>query len=108
MDRAVSKSLQKRGEEKDNSESIRTKQRKLREDPAEAIRQVIVHNVTLVGKENTKIILGKVGNTTSTFYPDSDPESTSVDGDVQDTGLTSWADKVAGTGEGFFYSNSPM
>jgi len=58
------------------------KQRKLREDPLQAIKEVIAHNVTLVGKDNGKIVIGKVGNTTSTFYPDADPESTSVDGAV--------------------------
>lgn len=58
------------------------KQRKLREDPAEAIRQVIADNAKLVGKEDTNIIKGKIGNTTSTFYPDANPETTSVDGFV--------------------------
>ena len=84
------------------------KQRKLQEAPLQAIKEVIAHNVTLIGKDNGKIVIGKVGNTTSTFYPDSNPESTSVDGDVQDTGLTSWADKVAGTGEGFYDSTATM
>lgn len=55
-------------------------ERKLREDPAQAIRETIAHNVKLVGIENSKVTKGKVGNTTSTFYPDADPESTSVDG----------------------------
>src|SRR3990167_5790290 len=54
-------------------------QRKLREDPIEAIRQVIAHNAKIVGKENGKIVSGKVGNTTSTFYPDAHIESTSHD-----------------------------
>lgn len=45
------------------------RERRLREDPAEAVRQVIAHNITLVGKEGTAIIPGKVGNTTSTFFP---------------------------------------
>ena len=57
--------------------------RRLREDPAEAMRQVIAHNAKLVGKEGTKIVEGKIGNTTDTFYPDADPESTSVDGTTQ-------------------------
>ncbi len=65
-----------------NSITGELKQRKLREDPIEAIRQVIAHNVTLVGKDNNRIIKDKVGNTTSTFYPDADPESTSCDGGV--------------------------
>ncbi len=49
-------------------------QKRYREDLPEAIRQVIAHNVTLLGKEDTQIIKGKVGNTTSTFY------STTADG----------------------------
>src|SRR3990167_4421757 len=65
---------------------------KLREDPIEAIRQVIAHNATLVGKDNGKIVIGKVGNTTSTFYPDADPESTSVDGQAScDNTATAWS-----------------
>lgn len=49
------------------------KQRKLREDPIEAIRQTVAHNVKIVGKENAQIVIGKIGNTTSTFYPDAHP-----------------------------------
>ena len=76
-------------------------QRKLREDPIEAIKQVIAHNATLVGKDNNKIVSGKVGNTTSTFYPDADPESTSVDGSVfQDTDNTAWGTLQADVGSG--------
>lgn len=53
-----------------------------KEDPPEALRQVIAHNVKIVGKSGSNIILGKIGSTTSTFYPDADPESSSVDGTV--------------------------
>lgn len=56
--------------------------RKLREDPKEALRDALVDTIRLVGKEDTKIEPGKVGNTTSTFYPDPNVESTSVDGYV--------------------------
>lgn len=51
-----------------------------REDPAFAIRQVIGENVKLVGVVSDKIKVGKIGNTTDTFYPDANVESTSVDG----------------------------
>lgn len=57
-------------------------QRKLREDPTEAIRQVIAHNVKIVGKENTKITEGKIGNTTSTFFPNSGTGTAPVDGAI--------------------------
>lgn len=70
------------------------KQRRLREDPAEAIRRTLAHTVKVVGKENTKIVKGKIGNTTSTFYPDAHPETTS--GDVSFTKFVaageSWSD----------------
>jgi Concanavalin A-like lectin/glucanases superfamily len=46
--------------------------RKLKEDPAEAIRQTIAHNCNLVGKESLKIEKDKVGNTTDTYYPSYD------------------------------------
>ena len=52
-----------------NPDTGLTVQRKLREDILEATRQVISHNVKLVGKDNNKIVVGKIGNTTSTFYP---------------------------------------
>ena len=67
------------------------KQRKLREDPLQAIKEVIAHNVTLVGKDNGKIVIGKVGNTTSTFYPDAHPESTSHDAMMASYTRSSWA-----------------
>jgi len=58
----------------------KTKQRKLREDPIQAIRKSLAHTIKVSGKENTKVIKGKIGHTTDTFYPDADPESTSMDG----------------------------
>lgn len=83
-----------------DKETGQLKQRKLREDPLQAIKEVIAHNVTLVGKDNGKIVIGKVGNTTSTFYPDADPESTSVDGIVARTniGVSLWGDLRDGAG----------
>jgi len=45
------------------------RQLRLREDPAQAIRDSLSHTVTLVGKLDTDIVQGKTGNTTSTFYP---------------------------------------
>lgn len=45
------------------------KQRKLREDSLEAIKQTVAHNAKIVGIENAPIVIGKVGNTTSTYYP---------------------------------------
>lgn len=45
------------------------KRRLVREDPIEAIRQSLAHTIKLVGEENSQIVKGKIGNTTSTFYP---------------------------------------
>lgn len=88
------------------------KQRKLREDPIEAIRQDLAHTISLVRKENTQIVIGKIGNTTSTFYPNADVESTSVDGsssynDGTNPG-TVWATmRDAATGTGVNDATSP-
>jgi len=56
------------------------KQRKLKYDPAEAIKQSLSHTIGLVGKDRKNIIKGKVGNTTSTFYPAAGTGNTTVDG----------------------------
>jgi len=61
-------------------EDIRT----LREDPVEAVRQSLAHTILLIGKEGSKIISGKIGNTTDTFYPDAgNPGTTSCDGSIE-------------------------
>jgi len=62
--------------------------RKLREDPIQAISDSLAHAISVVGKEGSNIIPGKVGNTTSTFYPNADAESTSVDGTARRNGIT--------------------
>ena len=59
-----------------------------REDPTEALRQVVAQIAGEVGKKGTQIEEGKVGRTTSTFYPDASPETTSVDGYVTQRGGT--------------------
>lgn len=62
------------------------------ENPIEAIKQTLAYVISVVGKENTEIVKGSIGNTTSTFHPDLDAESTSVDGDVRETNAgTTWA-----------------
>lgn len=63
-----------------------------REDLIESIREVIFHNVRLVGKEDAQIVKGKIGRTTSTFYPNPNPESTSMDGQCNyDNSANTWA-----------------
>lgn len=68
---------------------------KLREDPVKAIQEVLIHTVSLVGKEGGKVIVGKVGNTTSTFYPNAGGVSP---GDVRFyNGDDTWANLRADT-----------
>ena len=70
------------------------KQRKLREDPAEATRQDLAHTITVgSGRINTNIIKGKRGSTHTIYRPDagSGGGNTSVDGFVQRiSGDTTW------------------
>lgn len=40
-----------------------------REDPVEAIHQSLSHTISLTAKNGDGIVLGKIGNTTDTFYP---------------------------------------
>lgn len=66
-----------------------------REDMLEAVRQVVIQNIEIVGKDGSNIVKGRIGHTVSTFYPDASVESTSVDGfSVYNTGGaggSSWA-----------------
>ena len=57
------------------------KQLKLREDAKQAILDTLAHTIKVIGKTDTNIKAGSIGNTTSTFYPDSgNPGSVTVDG----------------------------
>lgn len=51
----------------------------LKEDPEEALKQSLGHTIQITHKD-IEPLRGIVGNTTSTFYPDANVESTSVDG----------------------------
>ena len=53
-----------------DEETKEIKQRKLKEDSEEAIRQILSHTIESVGKDGDNIIEGKIGNTTSTIYPE--------------------------------------
>lgn len=57
-------------------------QRNLREDPAEAMIETIVHAANQVGKEGTTIIPGSRGNTVTTFYPSYDASISRLDTDT--------------------------
>src|SRR3990167_11536177 len=58
------------------------KRRLLKEDLRESLLRVVEHNILVTGKKGTAI-KGTIGNTTSTFYPDEDPETNTVDGYVR-------------------------
>jgi hypothetical protein len=76
------------------------KERRLREDPMEAIRQDLAHTIHIIGKENATIIAGTVGHTTDIFRPDADPETSTVDGISMrnNSGTEPWATIIAGAG----------
>jgi len=80
---------------------------RLRLDPVQAILDVISHNVTIIGKDGGNIIPGKVGSTTSTFYPDSNPESTSADGYTRRNADAVWSTIRSGAGEQAGADNGP-
>ena len=46
--------------------------RRLREDPKQALIESLFHTIKVVQKDEKNIVEGKVGNTTSTFYPSLD------------------------------------
>ena len=80
---------------------------KYREDLTEAVLQVLEHTITVKSEKYGpgNIIPGKVGNTTTTVYPDPHTESTSVDGLIEydngSGGGESWVtvhDATAGSG----------
>lgn len=72
---------------------------RFREDPKEALLQSIEHTINVkkekFGSEN--IVAEKVGNTTSTFYPDASSGGTTVDGFVGNNSGSTWNDIVTAT-----------
>lgn len=77
------------------------KELRYREDPQAAVIDVITQNLTAMKNIHSaeKIELGKIGNTTSTFYPDANAESTSVDGNARFLGTAAvWATLIGKNG----------
>jgi RHS repeat-associated protein len=79
-----------------------TKRRTLREDPVTAIRNDLAHTISIVGKEGTAIVAGKIGNTTDILRPDAGHggSNTSVDGRIVISAQASFAaahDATAGS-----------
>lgn len=63
--------------------------RTLKEDPIAAIQNDLAHTISLVGKENINIVSGKIGTTTSTFFPATGANSP-VNGRVYTDGKALW------------------
>jgi len=80
----------------EDEETKEIKQRKLKYDPEEAIRQILVQTAETVGKDGKNIVEGKVGNTTSTFYGAAGANSP-VDGGVAVSGLNASFSTVRGS-----------
>lgn len=70
----------------EDPDSKKLEEHRFREDPKEALLQVIEQNLSIMKNIHTdgKIIPEKRGNTTDTYYPDANPESTSTDGFTDD------------------------
>lgn len=83
-----------------------TYQRILREDPKEALLQSIEQTIFVMKRkyDASKIIKGKVGNTTSTFYPD----ASNVDGRALITTAASWTAAVNGNGNFSDYNTTNL
>jgi len=85
-----------------------------KEDLTGALRQIIAQTIKTVGKPGAAVTPGKTGATTSTFYPDADPESTSVDGymvSISPLSGGSWAlarSQGAGTYTEVYHSNNAV
>lgn len=80
-----------------------TREFKFREDPKAALVQMLRHVIEVKQEkhDSSRIIPGKIGSTTSTFYPNASPESTSVDGRAEEsTATSSWATLIGGAGDG--------
>ena len=73
----------------------KVRQRKLREDPKQALLESLAHTISVKQQkfDDSKIIAGKLGNTTTTVYPDAGSGGgTTIDGQVIREGVTdaSW------------------
>lgn len=55
-------------ETNDRDGNLLIQTRALREDPYAALVESLLHTISLIGKEGSQVLSGKVGNTTSTFY----------------------------------------
>ena len=61
--------------------------------PKKALIEVLASTIGVKKEkfDDKAIVAGRVGNTTSIFYPDADPETSSVDGRIDAAAYTSWS-----------------
>lgn len=57
-----------------------TTTKNFRYSPSDAMISTLEHTILVSGKPSDQIVPGKVGHTTTTVFPDANPETTSVDG----------------------------
>lgn len=69
------------------------KSRNLKEDPQEAILQVLAHTISIKKEKSisSNIISGKIGRSTLVVYPDAGTGGTTVDGRLNADSLTNWS-----------------
>lgn len=72
---------------REHSHRGQTFRRVLKEDPEEAIKQALLHTISVVKKDGGKIIPNKVGHTVSTFYPAAG-ENSPMDGHTDHSNAT--------------------
>ena len=80
-------------EQRDDNGVIQTSVVSYIEDPEEAILQSLESTLAVMKNVHTdsNIIVGKRGNTTSTFYPDAGTGVTTVDGKVDNFNISGWS-----------------
>lgn len=75
---------------------------KFRYDPFAAIKETLAHTISVSGKDGSKVIVGKIGHTTTTVFPDPNPETTTTDGFVTRGGVNETFGTIrAGAGTSF-------
>jgi len=67
-------------------------QKKVIEDPKEALLRDLAHTISVKKQkhDSSKIVQGKIGSTTTTLNPDANPETSSVDGQVNSGEGATW------------------
>lgn len=64
------------------------------ENPEEALKESLTHIISIIGKQDTSIKVGKVGNTTTTVYPDAGTGGVTVDGRMFEDRYISWSTTI--------------